>query len=31
VGFMADELEEVRPDAVLTLPNGYKYVNMARL
>lgn len=31
IGVMADELEAVMPEAVLTLPNGYKAVDYARL
>ena len=30
LGFMADEVERVRPDAVVTLANGLKMVNYAR-
>lgn len=31
IGVMADELEEVMPEAVFTLPNGFKAVDYARL
>lgn len=31
IGVMADELEKVMPEAVLTLPNGFKAVDYARL
>jgi hypothetical protein len=27
IGFMADEVEPIRPDAVVTHPNGYKAIN----
>ena len=31
VGYMADEVERVRPDAVMTLSNGFKAVDYAKL
>ena len=30
-GYMADEVERVRPDAVITLPSGFKAVDYAKL
>ena len=31
IGYMADEVARVRPDAVMTLPNGFLAVNYAKL